>query len=299
VQGLAERPRGEDGGPYIHAVEPGYFDVIGTDVVEGRAFTPEDRAGAPRVAIVNRTMARLYWPGQQAIGKCVQIGPGDPPCSTVIGVAQNTRRWQIVEGDSLLYYVPLDQAPNNYLRDSPRLIARLANGDAETHARVAEMVRREALALEPGLRAVQSRSIEDEISPQLRAWRMGAGLFTVFGVLALIVAAVGLYSVVAFDVEGRRREMGVRTALGATSGAILRLVLVDGLRLAAGGVVLGLAIAWLVAPQIAGLLYRVPAQDVRVFSGVALVLIAAALLASAVPGLRAAHIDPSQALRND
>jgi putative ABC transport system permease protein len=298
VPGLEERPQVEDGGPYVHAVEPGYFDVMGTRLVEGRSFAPEDRAGAPRVAIVNRTMAGLYWPGQPALGQCLRIGPGEPPCSTVIGVAENTRRWQIVEGDSLLYYVPLDQAPDE-LRNSPRLIARLTDGNASTHGRVGERVRREALVLEPGLRAVQPRSFDEEISPQLRAWRIGAGLFTVFGVLALIVAAVGLYSVVAFDVEGRRREMGMRTALGATSGTIVRLVLADGLRLAAGGVVLGLTVGWLLAPQIAGLLYGVPAQDVRVFSGVALVLIAAALVASAIPGMRAAHIDPCEVLRND
>jgi putative ABC transport system permease protein len=298
VQGLEERPRVEDGGPYLSAVEAGYFDAVGTRLIEGRPFTTNDRAGAPRVVIVNRTMARLYWPGQPALGKCLQIGRNDPPCSSVVGVVENTRRQQIIEGESALYYVPLDQASDD-LRNSPRLLARLATGDAETHARVAEMARREALALEPGLRAVMPRSIEDVISPQLRAWRLGAGLFSVFGVLALIVAAVGLYSVVAFDVEGRRREMGVRTALGATPCAILRLVVADGLRLATGGVLLGLVIAWLLAPQIAGLLYEVPAHDVRVYSGVAVVLIAATLMASAIPGVRAAHIDPSQALRSE
>lgn len=153
--------------------------------------------------------------------------------------------------------------------------------------------------LEPGLRVVTARALEEVISPQLRAWRLGAGLFSAFGLLALIVAAIGLYSVVAFDVEGRRREMGVRTALGASSGAILRLVVTDGLRLAAGGVALGLVVAWLLAPQVSGLLYGVPAQDVRVFASVALVLVAAALLASAIPAFKAAHIDPSQALRSE
>lgn len=298
VPGVPERPRVESGGPYIHAVEPGYFETVGTRIVEGRTFTPDDRTGAPRVAIVNRTMARLYWPNDSALGKCLQIGQESPPCSTVVGIAEDTRRQQIVEGDSLLYYVPLEQAPDN-LRNAGRLVVRAAGADVAALERLADAVRREALDVDPGLRYVAARPLDDIISPQLRAWRLGAGLFSAYGLLALIVAAVGLYGVVAFDVEGRRREMGVRTALGATPGAILRLVVGDGLRLAAGGVLIGLALAWLIAPSISGLLYAVPAQDTGVFAAVLLVLAGVAVLASAIPGLQATRIDPSRALRSD
>jgi putative ABC transport system permease protein len=164
---------------------------------------------------------------------------------------------------------------------------------------VSESARRQALTIEPGLRVVMARALEDQVAPQLRAWRLGAGLFSVFGVLALLVAAIGLYSVVAFDVEGRRREMGVRTALGASATAILRLVVMDGLRLAAGGVMAGLLLAWLLAPRIAGLLYGVAPQDAQIFVGVALVLVVAALVASVIPGVRAARVDPSTALRSE
>jgi putative ABC transport system permease protein len=298
VPGLAEKPTLQDGGPYIHAVEAGYFDIAGTRIVDGRPFTSEDRDGAPRVAIVNETMARLYWPGQPAIGQCLQIGPGQPPCATVVGVAQNTRRQTLTEGESLLYYIPLDQAPPE-LRNAPRLVVRTVDDRLETFAAIAEASRRQALAIEPGLRLVSARPIEDIMAPQLRAWRMGAGLFSVFGALALIVAGIGLYSVVAFEVEGRRREMGVRSALGAPAASIVRLVVADGLRLAAGGVLLGLAAAWLGAPQIGALLFRVEPHDVSVFAGVAAVLMAAALVASAIPGLRAARIDPCRALRSE
>lgn len=176
---------------------------------------------------------------------------------------------------------------------------RVANSDSDTLARIAETIRREALALEPGLRYVSARPLDDVISPQLRVWRLGAGLFSAFGLLALAVAAVGLYSVVAFDIEGRRREIGVRAALGAPSTAILRLVVGDGLRLAAGGVVVGLALAWLLAPLLSGLLYGVPPQDTAVFAAVTLVLLAAALMASAIPAFRAARIEPSQVLRDE
>jgi ABC-type lipoprotein release transport system permease subunit len=278
-------------------VEPGYFETVGTSIVEGRPFAATDREGAPRVVIVNRSMARLYWPGQQALGKCLQIGPDNPPCSTVVGIAEDTRRQEIIEGESLLYYVPLDQAPPD-LRTG-RLVVSTSDSETDTLGRVAETIRREALALEPGLRYVAARPLDDIVSPQLRAWRLGAGLFSVFGLLALAVAGVGLYSVIAFDVEGRRREIGVRAALGAPSSKILRLVVGDGIRLAAGGVVLGLVLAWLLAPQVASLLYGVPPQDATVFAAVALVLIVAAILATTIPAFRAAHMDPSRALRDE
>ena len=295
VPGLAERPTVADGGPYVNSVEPGYFETVGTRIVEGRPFTPDDREGAPRVVIVNQSMARLYWPGETAIGKCLQIGPDNPPCSTVVGIAENTRRNDIIEGESLLYYVPIEQGPPD-LRGG-RLIVRTTDGDSTVKARVAETIRREALLLEPGLRYVTARSMDDVIAPQLRTWQLGAGLFSAFGLLALAVSAVGLYSVVAFDVEGRRREIGVRAALGAPSSAILRLIVGDGLRLSAGGLAAGLALAWLLAPLASELLYGVGPQDAAVFAGASAALIAAALVASAIPAFRAAHIDPTEALK--
>jgi predicted permease len=297
VPGLAERPVVDDGGPYIHSVEPGYFETVGTTIVEGRSFTPADRQGAPLVAIVNRTMARLYWPGESALGKCIEIGPDKPPCSTIVGIAENTHRQEIVEGDSLLYYVPMDQA-SSALRGG-RLIVRTQDGDENTMARVAETIRREALLLEPGLRYVTARALDDVISPQLRAWRLGASLFSVFGLLALAVASVGLYSVVAFDVEGRRKEIGVRAALGASSAQILRLVVRDGLRVAAGGVVLGLVLAWLLAPVLENFLYGIAPQDAIVYVMVTVALLTAALVASAGPAFRASQIEPSRALRDE
>ena len=297
VPGLAERPVVQDGGPYISAVEPGYFETVGTRVIDGRPFTAEDRQGTPRVVIVNQSMARLYWPGDAAIGKCLQIGRDNPPCSTVVGIVENTRRNEIVEGESLLYYIPIEQAPEN-LRNG-RLIVRLSSSDSATLARVADTIRREAWRLDPGLRYVTARALDDVVAPQLRAWQLGAGLFAVFGALALAVAAVGLYSVISFEVEGRRRELGVRAALGASSPAILRLIVGQGLRLAASGLIAGLVLAWLLAPLLSDLLYNVSPQDLVVFLGATAALLATALLASAIPALRATHIDPIQALKEE
>jgi predicted permease len=298
VPGLPDRPRVDDGGPYIHAVEPNYFAASGTRILEGRPLNRDDRAGTPRVVVVNETMARLYWPGESAIGKCLQIGPDEPPCSTVVGVAEKTSRQDVVSGDTLLYYIPVDQAEGD-LREGGRLLVRTTDGDLDTINRIAANVRREALAIDPGLRYAAARGLEDIISPQLRSWRLGASLFSTFGFLALVVATIGLYSVVAFNVEGRRREMGVRAALGATGSSIVGLVVRDGLKASAGGVVIGLALAWLLAPLVSDLLYGVPPRDPRVFATATAMLVGAAVLASALPGLRAGRIDPSVALRDD
>jgi putative ABC transport system permease protein len=298
VDGLPERPRLDDGGPYIAAVEPGYFEATGTKLERGRVFTTEDRLGAPPVVIVNQVMARLYWPGEDPVGKCLRIGSDEPPCSRVVGVAADTRRQELVEGDSLLYYVPKDQATSG-LREGGWLLIRTAESDASTLGRVAESVRRSALALDSGLRYVSARQLDDIISPQLRAWRLGAGLFSTFGALALVVATLGLYSVVAFDVEGRRREMGVRAALGADRASLVALVVREGLKASATGLLAGIVLAWLLAPVVSGLLYGVPPRDGRLFLLVTAVLVGAALLASAVPGLRAGRVDPSIALREE
>ncbi len=250
------------------------------------------------MAVVNRTMARLYWPGDSAVGQCLQIGRDEPPCTRVVGVAANTPRQAIVEGDSLLYYIPKEQADAD-LRTGGRLLIRLSDGGAETVEGVSAAVRREALALDPSLRYVSARSLDDLISPQLGPWRLGAALFGTFGVLALVIASVGLYSVVVFDVEGRRREMGIRAALGATAASLLGLVIRDGVRVAAAGLAVGVVLAWVLTPAAATLLFHVPPHDPAVFVMVAAVLAGAALVASAIPGLRAGRVDPTTALREE
>jgi predicted permease len=299
IPDVADRPPATTAARYVQAASPEYFETVGTSLIEGRRFTDRDVSGAPRVAIVNQAMARLYWPGQSALGKCLTIGPEAPPCATIVGVVENTRRWEVIESGALLYYMPLAQAPPSVLGRRQRIVVRVANDDVGTIGRVAEAIRREALALDPTLRYVAVQPLAEVIAPQLHAWRLGATLFSVFGVLALLVAAVGLYSVVAFDVEGRRREIGLRTALGAPAGAIVRMVMAGTVRIAGAGVALGLGVAWLAAPLVTTLLYGVSAHDSRVFVAAAAALLTVALLASLAPALRAARIDPTQTLRDE
>jgi predicted permease len=296
LPGVAERPRVDDGGPYLHAVGPEYFDTVGTRIVEGRGFTTDDRDGAERVVVVNQTMARLFWPGKSAIGQCLQIGSDNPPCSTVIGIATNTRRQELIEGDSLLYYIPSAQAPEG-LRNGGQLVIRTTTADPDEQARIAEAVRRQALQLAPSLRYVSARSLETIISPQLRSWRLGAALFGAFGVLALVVVTIGLYSVLAFTVEGRRREMGIRAAFGASSSSLVGLVVRDGVKVTLIGIALGVALAWWASPLASDLLYRIEPRDRGVFLTVVGILIAASIVASALPALRAGRVDPTTALR--
>lgn len=290
-------PTLEDGGPYVAVVEPGYFDAVGTHVVEGRPFTSADRAGAPLVAIVNRTMARLYWPGQSAIGKCLKVGKDAQVCTTIVGIAENVRRQAIDEGDSFLYYIPTEQAAPG-LRQGNRLLVRAASADFDTLARISESIRRDAWARAPSLRYVSARPIDQVIAPQRRAWVLGAQLFSVFALLALTVAAVGIYSVMMFDVEARRREIGIRSALGATAGAIVGHVVRSGVSLAGLGVCGGLILAYWLTPLTSGLLYGVRPLDPVVLASAAAVLLLAAAAASAIPASVAAHVDPSYALRD-
>ncbi|MGH9221275.1 MAG: ABC transporter permease [Vicinamibacterales bacterium] len=287
-------------GRYVQAATPEYFETVGTALLEGRRFTTADVPGALRVAIVNQAMAKTFWPGDTALGKCLQIGPDPaPPCSTIVGVVENTPRNSILEVGALLYYLPLAQAPAVVMAGASRIVVRVADDDSRTVAAVTESIRREALMLDPSLRYVGVQSLDGQLAPQLLAWELGATLFSVFGVLALIVSAVGLYSVVAFDVEGRRREIGLRSALGAPAASIVRMVIIGNVRVAAAGVMVGLAVAWLAAPQMQALLYGTSAHDSGVFIAAASAPLAAAMIAGVAPALRAARIDPTEALRDE
>jgi predicted permease len=296
VRGRETLPKVADGGPYLSAVQPTFFDTTGIELIEGRLFTEQDRLGSEPVAVVNDTMARLYWPGEDALGQCLFVGDDATTCRFVVGVVNSTRRQALLEGDALIYYLPLAQAPENLQRFS-RLVIRVATPDAAPFAQ--ETLRRAALDIAPSLRYVRVRSFDDIVSPQLRTWRLGAGLFSVFGVLALLVATIGLYSVVAFDVEGRRREMGLRAALGATSASLVGLVVGQAVRASLLGVAVGLFLAWQLAPLVSSLLFAVPATDGRTFATAGLLLVASAIVASAIPGVRASKVDPATTLRSE
>jgi putative ABC transport system permease protein len=295
VPGVDSVPRlpGSDD-PLLNAVTREYFATMRTRIVRGRAFSEEDGAGAPRVIVVNETMARLLWPNADPIGRCVRLGTADSiPCSTVIGVAPETRSRSIRPEPVMQYYVPIEQQQTD---ERVSIVVVRPSGDVGD---AAALVRRVVLEEAPKLSFVEVLPVSDLLEPQVRPWRLGASLFSAFGILALVIAAVGLYSVLAYVVAQRRHEIGVRIALGARTGDVLRMVISEGVRVVAVGVAIGLVIALLAARAIEGLLYGVSPHDPAVVAGVAVVLLLVAVVASVAPAWRASRVDPSTALRAD
>ena len=221
----------------------------------------------------------------------MRVGAVDSlPCSTVVGVVEDVRWGELEEQPRLHVYGPVGQR-QGFLN----LLIRVKAEDAGT----TDAVRRVVYGLAPRLTFVRLVPLTESIDRALRPWKLGASMFTAFGVLALVIAAVGLYSMLAYMVTLRAHEMGVRMALGAGVGDVLRLVVGDGMRVTAAGIVVGVVGALLLAPRLETLLYGVSARDPLVVGGVAVALLAVALAASLAPAMSAARADPSAALRND
>lgn len=294
IDSIAQVP----GGQYQQWVSPGYFETLGVAIIRGRPFEASDRtndrAEVPRVAVVSETMARVLWPDSDALGGCLllemQDGVRAEGCTTIVGVAEDVARGGFQDVPGFTYYLP--QPPNSRL--VYRGIYVRAEGEAGSIiAEVTALLR----SFSPEVWYADVRTLESMLEPEARAWTLGVTIFTLFGLLALCLAAIGLYSMLAFDVAQRTRELGIRQALGATKSRLLRSVLCQGAGLALLGVGLGLGTAYFAAPYANDLLFEVPPRDPWVFAGVALALIAVSGVASLVPGLRATRADTIEALR--
>jgi putative ABC transport system permease protein len=269
---------------------PDYFPTMGTRVVRGRPFSSEDRAGTPRVAVVSEAMARVLWPGRDALGQCVRVGADTMPCTTVIGIAENAIQRNLIDDTRFHYYLPLEQFRPN---EGFALLVRM-KGDA---MRQVETLRHLLQPLMPGQAYVTVRPLSQLVDEQRRSWRFGATMFVAFGALALLVAAVGLYGVIAYNVAQRMHELGVRIALGARSANLIRLVVSQGLRFALTGIAVGTALSLLSAKWVQPLLFQQSAKDPAVLALVGALLLAVALVASAIPARKATRADPNAALR--
>ena len=291
IPGRDSLPRLGTRGPYYSIVTPGYFKTIGTRIIQGRAFTEVDGAGSPRVVVISETMARVLWPAGGALGKCVVLGD-QPQCREVIGVAQDARRFGVVEDPYMHVYVPWGQWGG---RAISALFVR-PRGDPEA---LIAPVRKELQSLEPDLPFASVVLLQDLVDPTIRPWRLGTILFGLFGALAMAVAAVGLYSMLSYVVAQRTSEIGVRMALGADASGVLRLVLDEGLRVMLPGLVVGLTGAYAAGRALAALLYGVSPTDLMAFAGVTVVLLAVGTLASYLAARRAAKMEPMVALRHE
>jgi predicted permease len=279
------------GGPFVSAVSHEYFDVVRTPVVHGRPFTASDRAGAEPVAIVNETAARTLWGSERALGQCVFVSESES-CATIVGIAADTKRTSLQDEPAIQVYVPREQQA---IGDDPRFVVR-ARGDV---ARVIAKVRQELLRLDPTILYIYVEQPHNELENQARPWRLGAVIFVLFGVLALIVAAVGLYSVVSYAVAQRTQEIGVRVALGAQPGAITWMALSNAFVLAGTGVIIGLVSTLIAGRYVAPLLFGTSPADPYVMVVVAVVMMLVTLAAAVAPALRARRINPIEALRLD
>lgn len=287
-------------GPVQYAVTPGYFDALGIPTVTGRQFTSGDRAGTALVAVINETMAQLYWPNMNPVGQCAKIGADTMPCTTIVGVVKNTRRQNLVEGLVPQLYRPLDQVPRAVIDGTVSffgysMVVR-TNGPA---ARYVEPVRRAMQATSSLVPYPKVRAMSDLLGGRMRAWELGARVFTAFGVLALLLAVVGLYSVSAFSIAQRRHEFGVRSALGASAADLVRLTLTTSLRPVVTGLIAGVAIAMLAARFVEAMLFGIGARDPAVLGGVCAVLLVAGATANLIPAVKASRVDPARALRTD
>ena len=285
--------------PFETYVTPNFFRVAGLDIRDGRAFTEQDRAGAQKVVVVNAPLARGLWPGQRAVGRCLFLGEA-PDCTTVVGVAESALEFGLRGTNRTQhYYVPLDQAAADpetveEVRGKRSLVVHTLGSPG----RAVPPVLAALAELFPDLPASRVRSLTDVHAGRMRSWTVGTGLLGSAALLALLLAALGLYAVIAFGVRQRELEFGIRRALGAQASDLLRLVLARGLSLAVVGVVAGgLAALW-AGRFVAPLLFegRSP-RDPLALAAAALVLVTAALGASFLPAHRAAQADPRQALQ--
>ena len=295
VSGFDSIPRLPGGYPQISAVASDYFETVGTRVLRGRVFSATDRPESEPVAVVSELMGKTLWPGRDPIGECIFTGNGRGPltaCMRIVGVVADVHRSRLKEAPGTHYYVPMGQ---EHGIGGTNLIVR-PRVDA---ASVIPDIRKLLQEMDPTIQYVNEATLQDDVDPQIRPWRLGASVFGLMGILALLVAAVGLYSVMSYLVAQRTHELGVRIALGASGGNIVALVLRSSVGMAFLGIVMGLGLALVAGRFIEPLLFDTSAHDAGVLSSVAITLLAVAVLASVLPALRAKGTDPMEALRSE
>jgi ABC-type antimicrobial peptide transport system permease subunit len=221
----------------------------------------------------------------------MRIGADTNPCAEIVGVAENARRFSVIEDPAVQFFVPLEQRPS---WATSRVLLVRPSGDAE---QAVESLRRELQTQVPDAPFLSVAPLEKSVSPQMRSWRLGATMFGAFGLLAVLVAALGLYSVLAYDVSRRIRELGIRVALGASRGDIGRMVVGRAVRVAVLGAFIGFAIAIAAGPTVKPLLFETSAREPLAFLFAVVVLVTIALVAAVVPTRRASRVDPIIALR--
>jgi predicted permease len=283
-----EFAEGERQSLFYALVTEGFVEALGLDLLEGRTFTRQDDDAGPPAIIVNQRMAERFWPGQSALGKTVRTAGED---RQVVGVVETGKIRSLGEAPTEMMLLP----QRELFESGMYVVARTAGDPQAVLRRIRELVR----AADPDLPLFDVRTMEDHMGIALLPARLGGSVLGLFGVLGLLLAAVGIYGVMAYSVAQRSRELGIRVALGADRGSVLKLVLGEGLRLTAVGTVLGLLGAAGAARLVQGMLYNVSALDPVAFVGVPMLLVGVATLAVYVPARRAARLEPMRVLKSE
>jgi predicted permease len=289
IEGYQPQP-GQDMSTTGKQVEPGFFDTMGIPLLLGRDFASSDGPSAPKVAIINETFARSFWGNENPIGRRIGVGSRTPD-SEIIGVIKDTKYRNLKEQIPRTVYVPFAQAG---VRTAERTLHVRTAGEPKN---LIAAIRREAKALDKDLPIYNVRTFTELTAEAMSQERVIATLSSFFGLLALLLASIGLYGVMAYAVARRTREIGIRLALGAKTGDVLRLVVRQGMALVVIGLVIGLAGALALTRFIAGQLYGVGATDPATFVTISLLLATVAFVACYLPARRATKVDPMIALR--
>jgi putative ABC transport system permease protein len=278
----------------INCISPSYFGTMGLEMRSGRPLTDQDGAGAPQVTVINETFARRFFPGENPIGRRLLFGQTS---KTIVGVAGDTRQFGLDQEVQPEMYTSYLQGGSNAMR----LVVRAASGQnsRDSLASLAVAIRNQIRALEPNEPVNQVISMDRRLSDSVAQRRYQTLLFGVFAAVALIIATVGIYGVISYGVGQRTHEIGIRMALGAQSGDVLRMVIGQGMRLTMIGAALGVAAALGLTRTLESLLFGINATDPVTFVSVTLLLVIVALVASYIPARRATKVDPLLALRHD
>jgi putative ABC transport system permease protein len=296
IEGRTDSKQTEQVGTGVHSVSPDYFKTLRINLLKGRVFTDQDRAGAPRVALINQTAAETFFPGEEPLGKRIHVGVGTSYETTekfveIVGVVTDVRYGRLeaaIEPDVYLSSLqPTDPSQTLIVQTRVDPMA------------ITAAVRREVLSLDRNVPLTAIQAMHERVAEVTSRTRFIAVLLTAFAGLALLLAAIGIYGVMAYSVSARTRELGIRIALGAQAGDVLRLVLRDGARLVIAGLSLGVLTAGVSLRVLQSQLYDMRTTDPLTFSLVVLLLAGVALLACYLPARKAMQTDPLAALRHD
>jgi putative ABC transport system permease protein len=276
-------------------VSPEYFHLLGMTLLRGRLFVDQDLEATPLIAVINQAAARTYWPNQDPVGKRVRflgrLGRARPDWTTIVGVIADARTESLADAGIPQMYLDIYQRPFKFL-------AFYLRGQVDP-ATISAQVRTQVQAVDPELPVFHAETLDDVLSSSLSVRRFSMEMVALFAGTALLLAGLGIYGTISFLVNEQSREIAIRLALGAQRRNILRMVLRQGLTLAAAGASVGLVGALIVSRLMAGLLYGVSPYDLSTFAGVTAVLTAVAIAASYVPALRAMRLDPITTLHSE